>query len=155
MSIVRWIRPLLYHIPARRIFKLARPNDPLTQSRWKQMREIRGWKRCGKRGKIPSLFSNDLFLHRLCFKLKLSYWFKIHQIRYFSYFSCFSFLFFFYNILVVHFYLLAYLYHLLIDFLHYSFIFYLLCLDCSLATCPSTVHFMYLYQWWTGATWPD
>ena len=37
-------------------------------------------------------FSNDLFLHRLCFKLKLSYWFKIHQIRYFPHFSCFSFL---------------------------------------------------------------
>jgi hypothetical protein len=43
------------------------------------------------------LFSNDLFLHRLCFILKLSYWFKIHQIRFFtylSYFSYFSFLFF-------------------------------------------------------------
>jgi hypothetical protein len=37
----------------------------------------------------PFFFSNDLFLHRLCFKLKLSYWFKIHQIRFFIFFHIF------------------------------------------------------------------
>ncbi len=37
---------------------------------------------------FPTIFSSIGYV----FKLKLSYWFKIHQIRYFPHFSCFSFL---------------------------------------------------------------
>jgi hypothetical protein len=69
----------------------------------------------------PTIFSSIGYV----FKLKLSYWFKIHQIRFFHIFNMFSYFSFLFNIiLVVHFYLLAYLYHLLLEFLHYSFIFH-------------------------------
>ncbi len=70
------------------------------QCRWRQMREMRQigeWKRCHRRGKIPSILQRSFPPSVMFFYLKLSYWFKIHQIRYFSYFSYFSILFL-YNI---------------------------------------------------------
>jgi hypothetical protein len=88
----------------------------------KRVKEM--WK---EREDSSSLFSNDLFLHRLCFKLKLSYWFKIHQIRYFPHFSYFSFLFF-----LKHFSSTFLPFGISLPFINRfsSLFFYLLCLDC-------------------------
>jgi hypothetical protein len=64
-----------------------------------------------KREDLFFLFSNDLFLHRLCFYINTI---LLVQNSPNSIFLLIFHIFLFNNILVVHFYFLAYLYHLLL-----------------------------------------
>jgi hypothetical protein len=74
--------------------------------------------------KIPSFLQRS-FPPSVMFYIKTILLVQNSPSSIFSIFSIFFYSFLFNNILVVHFYLLAYLYHLLLDFLHYSSIFML------------------------------